>query len=169
MGTTDQHALGIQAGRCGGLGRNGSAQLPAESNQIEAEQQHALAGVIFQGERTREQIVMHLGGAPLEIDAVPGELDAERWRNGDLGKPGTSHESASLLSPHDRAGRRASCSLDPAQHQAVDDLATADDEDDEHRQTGDDRHSQHLRVVRGIERAELREAKRESFPSRRSG
>src|SRR5215207_4893350 len=53
--------------------------------------------------------------------------------------------------------------LDPAQHQAVDDLATADDEDDEHRYAGDDRHSQHLRIVRGIERAELREAKRNRF------
>ena len=61
MGTADQHTLDIQAGRCGGLGRNGSAQLPAESNQIEAEQQHALTGVIFQGERTRKQVVMDLG------------------------------------------------------------------------------------------------------------
>ena len=164
MGTADQHALGIQAGRCGGLGRDGSAQLPAESNQIEAEQQHALAGVILQGERTREQIVMDLGGAPLEIDAVPGELDAERWRNGILAKPArptSRSRTAQPLSPltDSRALWRSLLSLDPAQHQAVDDLATADDEDDEHRQTGDDRHRQHLRVVRGIERAELREAK----------
>ena len=106
--------------------------------------------------RTREQIVMDLGGAPLEIDAVPGELDAERWRMAIL-QTSTSHECGI---PGLRPG---ALSLDPAQHQAVDDLATADDEDDEHRQTGDDSHRQHLRVVRGIERAELREAKGNRF------
>ena len=106
MGRADQHALGIQAGRCGSLGRNGSAQFPAEPNQIEAEQQHALTGVILQSERTREQLVMDLGGAPLEIDAVPGELDAERWRYRDLGKTRTSHECRKALLYSDHAPRR---------------------------------------------------------------
>ena len=92
MGRADQHTFDVHAGRVGRLGGNGSAQLPAESNQIEAEQQHALTGVILQSESTREEIVMNLRRAPLEIDAVPGELDTERWRNGDLGKTSACHE-----------------------------------------------------------------------------
>jgi hypothetical protein len=91
MGTAHEHTLDIHAGRIGSLRRNGSGQVPAESDQVEAEQQHALACVILQNERTREQIVMNLGGAPLEIDAVPGQLGAERWCNGDLGNSSTSH------------------------------------------------------------------------------
>src|SRR5215213_4864891 len=107
MGTTHQHTLGIHAGRLRSLRRNGSGQVPAESNQIEAEQQHALAGVILQGERTCEQIVMDFGGAPLEIDAVPGQLGAERWCYGDLGKSSPSHVCG--LTPFaDRAFERVS-------------------------------------------------------------
>jgi len=70
MGTAHQHPLGIHAGRLRSLCRNGSGQFPAKSNQIEAEQQHALACIILQRERSREQIVMDLRRAPLKIDAV---------------------------------------------------------------------------------------------------
>ena len=75
--------------------------------QIEAEQQHALTGVILQGEGAGEEIVMDLRRAPLQINAVSGELDAERWRNGDFGKTSASHESR--ITPFsDDAPRRVS-------------------------------------------------------------
>src|SRR5688572_27069978 len=54
---------------------------------------------------------MHLGGAPLEIDAIPGELDAERRRYRDPGKTRTSHESGCSPSGQTAPDRVAGISL----------------------------------------------------------
>src|SRR5437764_1053156 len=101
---------------------------------------------------------MHLGGSPLKINAVPGEFDAERWSDRNLGETSTSHEcSRTPLRPS-----RSVLPFEPTEHQTIDDLAPADGEDDQYRQAGNDGHGQHLDIVRGIERAELGEAQWDS-------
>ena len=115
MGTADQHALDIQAGRCGGLGRMAplSSQLSPTRSRLSSSTRSPASSSRASARANRSSWT---GGAPLEIDAVPGELDAERWRNGDLGKPArptSGARSSALLSADSRRPRRVCYPLIP--------------------------------------------------------